>query len=332
MKSSCNPWVCFLVAFFVVWSFSLAGCGGVSPRTGNISTQPTPTPTPNIPGFPTPTPSPTPVPTPTITPTPTPTPSPTPVPASTIAGRVLDAQTGLPISGAVLLTLEKPVGDFTILTQTLADAAGNFHFDNVPVNVPADNTGNGYAIMVTAQATDGTLFTPALLTSGGGDLGAGDAIVPGTDVGTIALQRSATGTVTGTVSSTTVAHSPVSVRVHLAAPLTVFTVHHFAVAFAVQPAELITDPANVSCSGGNGACAAFSLLLPASPLQVATFNRLGFVFIPSSQPANYQFIFQAFSVISGQPDCTPGVVVSTSFALAPGQTLPLANQAFLGCQ
>ena len=229
------------------------------------------------------------------------------------------------------MALERPQGDFSILLQTVADSFGNFRFDNVPI-VVSDLAGNGYAIMVTAQDTTGTLFTPALLTSGGGDLGSGDAIVPGVNVGTILLQPSSTGTISGTVSSSGLANTPVSVRVHLAAPLTVFTGRRFAVPFAVQPSDLITDPANVTCSRGNGACSAFSLLLPANPLQVATFNRLGFVFVPSGQPANYQPVFQAFSITTNQPDCTPNAIQSLSTALSPGQTVTLANQQFLVCQ
>jgi hypothetical protein len=245
---------------------------------------------------------------------------------------VLDAQTGLPIGGSVLVSLEKPAGDFIIQSQALADASGNFHFDNVPANVPTDNTGNGFAIVITSQGADGTLFTPALLASGGGDLGSGDAIVPGTDLGTITLQRSAIAAVTGTVSSSSVTNAPISVRVHLAAPMTVFSGHHFPVPFAQQPVDLITDPTNTSCSAGHGACAPFSLALPASPLQVATFSRLGFVFTPSSQALNYQLVFEAFSVISNQPDCMPSTVVGPSFLLLAGQNPPSANQAFLGCQ
>ncbi len=128
------------------------------------------------------------------------------------------------------------------------------------------------------------------------------------------------------------ANTPVSVRVHLAAPLTVFVGRRFPVPFAVQPSDLITDPANVTCSHGGGACAAFSLLLPANPLQVATFNRLGFVFIPSGQPANYQLVFQAFSPTTNQPDCTPNTIQGLSSALSPGQIVTLANQQFLVCQ
>lgn len=229
------------------------------------------------------------------------------------------------------MALERPQGDFSILLQTIADSLGNFHFDNVPI-VVSDAAGNGYAIMVTAQDSTGTLFTPALLTSGGGDLGSGDAIVPGTNVGIILLQLSSTGTITGTVSSSDLTNTPVSVRMHLAAPLTVFSGRRFAVPFAVQPPDLITDPANVTCSHGSGACAAFSLLLPASPLQVATFNRLGFVFVPSAQPANYQPVFQAFSVVTNQPDCTPNIIQGLSSSLAPGQTVTLANQQFMVCQ
>ncbi|HET7873532.1 MAG TPA: carboxypeptidase-like regulatory domain-containing protein [Terriglobales bacterium] len=347
METYGRPLVFWLVTSFILCGLGLAGCGGVNPNRSSINPQPTPTPTPPnfgtptpiptpVPFFPTPTPiptpSPTPFPTPMISPTITPTPSPTPVTASSIAGRVLDSQTGLPISGFVLVSLEKPAGDFIILSQTLADASGNFRFDNVPVNVPGDSTGNGFAIMITAQGADGSLFAPALLTSGGGDLGSGDAIVPGTNVGTIPLQRSAAAPLTGSVSSTNASNTPISVRVHLAAPVVLFTGHHFPVPFAQQPADLITDAANVACSGGSGACALFSLTLPASTLQVATFNRSGFVLIPSAQPVSHQFVFQAFSVITSQPDCTPNTVQGPGFLLAPGQTLPLANQPFLGCQ
>jgi hypothetical protein len=316
--------------FYCLVALSLiAGCADPNLSQITTTTPPTPTPTPPIPGFPTPIPTPTPTPTPTVTPTPSP--SPTPLPATSIAGQVLNALSGLPISGTVTVALERPQGDFSILLQTVADSLGNFHFDSVPI-VVADAAGNGYAIMVTAQDTGGNLFTPALLTSGGGDLGSGDPIVPGTNVGTILLQQSSMGTISGTVSSSGVANTPISVLVHLASPLTVFTGRRFAVPFAVQPSDLITDPANTACSPGSGACSTYSLLLPANPLQVATFNRLGFVFIPSGQPANYQPVFQAVSLPTNQPDCTPSTIQNFSASLLPGQTITLANQQFLACQ
>lgn len=229
------------------------------------------------------------------------------------------------------VALERPQGDFSILLQTVADSLGNFHFDNVPI-VINDAAGNGYAIMVTAQSTSGALFTPALLTSGGGDLGVGDPIVPGSDVGTILLQQSSIGTINGTVSSSSVANTPISVRVHLAAPLTIFSSRRFPAPFGQQPLDLVTEPTSTTCSGGSGACAGFSLPLAANPLQVATFNRLGFVFIPSPQPANYQLVFQAFSVVTSQPDCTPNTIQSLSSTLAAGQIVTLANQPFQSCQ
>jgi hypothetical protein len=306
--------------------FAFLGFSGCSDGRIAASTNspPTPSPTPTPAGFPTPTPSPS----PTVSPSPTP--SPTPV-ALSISGQVLDAQSRTPVVGTVIVALEQPLNNFSILAQTAADPAGNFRFDNVPP-APASAANNGYAIMVTAQRNDGILFTPALLVSGGGSLGQGTAITPGTNVGTIPLQLSSTGILSGTVSSVNTIGGAVPVRVRVGQPLTSFAGLLFPVPIPVQPPDLVTSAADITCSGGTGACATYSLLLPANQLEVAVSSATGPVFIPSGQTMNFALVFQAFSLATGQPDCATAVIQSASTNIVAGQTVTVANQPFQGCQ
>ncbi|MGH9571797.1 MAG: hypothetical protein ACRD4F_19310, partial [Candidatus Angelobacter sp.] len=98
--------------------FAILGFSGCSDGriVASTNSPPTPTPTPTPAGFPTPTP--TPSPSPTVSPTPTP--SPTPV-ALSISGQVLDAQSRTPVVGTVIVALEQPLSNFSILAQTAAD-------------------------------------------------------------------------------------------------------------------------------------------------------------------------------------------------------------------
>ena len=220
----------------------------------------------------------------------------------------------------------RPLEILQVLMQTIADAQGHFQFDNVSQRVSA--------IMTSAIGSDGTLYTPALLLSNDLSGSSGDPIVPGTDVGTIALQHSSTtGFMDGTVSSSDAENNnPVSVRV-TASLMTTFTLDRpFPVALPIPPQKFKTDTAVISCGDGHGACAAYTFQVPTDRLQRAFYSHSGYSFAPVSERPNYAPIFSAFSLDSGQPDCSPSTIKQFGGAVNPGGTVVVATDKFQNCQ
>src|SRR6266571_488913 len=291
------------------------GCGSVS---SNSNPNPTPTPTPGT------TPSPTPVP----TPSPSPTPSPTPGPSNAaITGRVVDPS-GAPVVGTVIVSLEREVGDFFILKQTNADAQGRFRFDNVPA-VPAGN--EGYAIVVAARQVPGEFYTPAILLPGGGNFGAGDPIIPGTDIGTIGLRFTTQGDIEGNVTSTD-STQKVPVPIHITmGPLGIFTrdfVFQYPLIDAPGPFNTATGP---TCPAGT-ACASYRLdTVPTDPAEEAVFNKNGYTFGPTQSGASFSIRLDATSLLNGKPTCnTPELEVGAN-GLKPDSPNQAGDAHFMSC-
>ena len=306
-----------LNALLLASTFALAtGCGSVS---SNSNPTPTPTPTPGT------TPSPTPVPTPSPSPTPTPTPGPS---NAIITGRVLDPS-GAPVAGIVIVSLEQGPGDFRIVKQTNVDAQGNFRFDNVAA-VPAGN--EGYAIVIAARQVPGQFYTPAILLPGSGNFGAGDPIIPGTNVGTISLRFTTQADIEGNVTSTDSTQKvPVPIHVTMG-PLGIFTrdfVFKYPLIFAPGPFNTAVGP---TCPAGT-ACAAYILqTVPSDPAEEAVFNRNGYTFGPTQSGANFDIFLSATSLLNGKPTCNPQTLEVFANALkadSPNQASP-AN--FTSCQ
>ena len=302
-----------LNALLLASMFILAtGCGSVS--SGSNPT-PTPTPTPGT--------------TPSPTPTPSPSPTPTPTPSNAaITGKVLDPS-GAPVAGIVIVSLEQGPGDFRIVKQTNADAQGNFRFDNVAA-VPAGN--EGYAIVVAARQVPGQFYTPAILLPGGGNFGAGDPIVPGTNVGTIALRFTTQGDIEGDVTSTDSTQKvPVPIHVTMG-PLGIFTrdfVFKYPLIFAPGPFNTATGP---TCPAGT-ACASYRLdTVPTDPAEEAVFNRNGYTFGPSQSGASFSIFLSATSLLNGKPTCnTPTLEVGAN-NLKPDSPNQAGTATFMSCQ
>lgn len=295
--------------------FALAtGCGSVS---SNSNPTPTPTPTPGT------TPSPTPVATPSPSPTPTPTPGPS---NASITGRVLDPS-GAPVHGLVIVSLEQGPGDFVIVKQTNADAQGNFRFDNVAA--PAGN--QGYAIVVAARDVPGSFYTPVILLPGGGTFGAGDPIVPGTNVGTMGLRFTSQADIEGNVTSTD-STQKVPVPIHVAmGPLGIFTrdfVFKYPLIDAPGPFNTATGP---TCPAGT-ACASYRLdTVPSDPAEEAVFNKNGYTFGPTQSGANFNIFLSATSLLNGTPTCTPQELEVGANGLIPDSPNQAGTAAFMSC-
>ena len=222
--------------------------------------------------------------------------------ATSITGTVVNSQTNAPVNGTVAVALEGPTpSDYTIIAQTTADAQGHFRFDN------ASSSDGGWTIAVAAQSSDGTIFAPTLLFSGGSlaDNDPGDKIEPGTDVGTITLMPSPTGKIRGDIFSQNSAGLPQNVKVTID-PLRTFTRdRHFSVPWLNGPPQSTTTAGDPGCGTQADSCSPFELTVPTANVWWALFNHNGNHFQSFSQPDDYSAIFSATSTTTGAPDCNP---------------------------
>lgn len=313
--TSSRPFLPVLSAcLLLVLCVAFAGCGGVS---HSQTPGPTPTPIPTPPG-----PTPTPIP-------PGPTPTPTPAPSSAITGRVL-APSGAPVPGVVIVSLERGPGDFNVVEQTDADAQGNFRFDNV-APVPAGQ--EGYAIVVAARDVPGSFYAPAILLPGGGNFGAGDPIIPGTNVGTIGLRFTSQADIEGNVTSTDSTQT-IAVPVHVSGLglLGIFT-RDFVFKYPLIDAPGAFDTAaGPSCPAGT-ACASYRLdTVPSDPAEEAVFNKSGYTFAPTQSGASFSIFLSATSLLDGKPTCNPQTLEVGANNLKPDSPNQAGTASFISCR
>ena len=305
-----NPTFLLCLFAFIFLGVVIGGCGSVSSHPG-----PTPTPTPGT--------------TPSPTPGPSPSPTPTPGPSSAaITGRVLDPS-GAPVHGTVIVSLERGPGDFSVVKQTNADAQGNFRFDNVPA-VPAGQ--ETYAIVVAARNVPGDFYTPAILLPGGGNFGAGDPIVPGTNVGTIGLRFTTQGDIEGNVTSTD-STQKVPVPIHVSFGLLGIFTRDFVFRYPLIPAPTSFDTATGSTCPAGTACAAYQLsTVPTDPAEEAVFNRNGYTFAPTQSGASFSIRLDATSQLNGKPTCNPQELEVGANGLKADSPNQAGDAHFLSCQ
>jgi hypothetical protein len=103
-------------------------------------------------------------------------------------------------------------------------------------------------------------------------------------------------------------NNPVAVRV-TASLMTTFELDRpFPIALPFPPQEFKTDTAVKTCGDGHGACAAYTFQVPTDRLQEAFYNHNGYSFSPAHAAPNYAPIFSAFSLDTGQSDCSPSTI------------------------
>jgi hypothetical protein len=252
---------------------------------------------------------------------------------------VLDPS-GAPVQGTVLVTLQRPSGDFFTVMQTTADAQGRFTFKNVP-SFQSNGTLTGYAIVVaarsdhdpgTAPGTPGSFFTPALLLSGGGTFGPGDPIVPGTNVGTITLHFSSQGDVEGTITSTnSTGTTPVPIKAKLTSLRFFSNDFVFDYPFIGQLPQ-VTTQAGPTCPTGT-ACAAFTMdRVPTDVVEEAVFSKAGYAFTPGPNGPNFELLWNAFSLLNGKADCNPNNITLFANDLKGDSPNNAGTAAFTSCQ
>ena len=218
-----------------------------------------------------------------------------------ISGTVINAMTGAPVTGKVVVGLESGFGDPTILRTVSADAQGHFRFDSV------EPAANGWMIAVSASSSDGSLFAVSYLVSAGPPVNQssqGDQIVAGTDVGNIAVFPSATKALTVIVTSqdSTGASQDIEVAVN---PLRTFTFdRNVQVPWVNVPTPFSTSATTTGCDS-QGSCGMQQLQVASGTVEWAVYDHNGNHFQPFTAPNNYSLLVNAHSKSTGDPTCNP---------------------------
>lgn len=224
-----------------------------------------------------------------------------------ISGTVINAMTGAPVTGKVVVELESGFGDPMTVCTVNADAQGHFLFDTV------EPAANGWLLAVSASSSDGSLFAVSYLVSAGvpiNESSQGDQIVAGTDVGNIAVFPSGATALTGTVTSqdSTGASQDVEVAVN---SLRTFTFdRNLQVPWVNVPTPFSTSANKTGC-GSQGSCGAYQLQVPSGTVEWAVYDHNGNHFQPFSERNNYSVLLNAHSKSTGDPTCNPHTLEAT---------------------
>jgi hypothetical protein len=236
---------------------------------------------------------------------------------------------GAPVHGLVIVSLEHGPGDFTVVKQTNADAQGNFRFDNV-ATVPAGQ--EGYAIVVAARDVPGSFYAPVILLPGGGNFGAGDPIVPGTNVGTIGLRFTSQADIEGNVTSTD-STQKVPVPIHVSFGLLGIFTRDFVFKYPLIDAPGAFNTATGPTCPAGTACASYVLnTVPSDPAEEAVFNKNGYTFGPTQSGASFSIFLSATSLLNGKPTCNPQTLEVGANNLIPDSPNQAGTAAFTSCQ
>src|SRR6266481_416627 len=268
---------------------------------------------------------------------------------SGIGGQVVDSVTKKPISGNVIVALERPdsMGIDRIVMQTAVDSNGNFRFCPLPtgtfdVVVVALGTANlPYNATAVVNVPNGTNLNIIPLVAETG--ATGPAILQG-------FVTAKTATAGATADVTLAALQTINVSSSVTRQLTIPLQNTQATAMtsAVTSTGLIsiTDSKNCPMGSPTGAnCAQYTLVVPASNPSVGIFVAGGFTF---SAPASGDVLFSVDAnaavpmtapMNGGKADCTPSEIVTSTDAstppkplkVTPAMTTNVARTDFTGC-
>src|SRR6266481_2828314 len=268
---------------------------------------------------------------------------------SGIGGQVVDSVTKKPISGNVIVALERPdsMGIDRIVMQTAVDSNGNFRFCPLPtgtfdVVVVALGTANlPYNATAVVNVPNGTNLNIIPLVAETG--ATGPAILQG-------FVTAKTATAGATADVTLAALQTINVSSSVTRQLTIPLQNTQAT--ATSPAVVstglisITDSKNCPMGSPTGAnCAQYTLVVPASNPSVGIFVAGGFTF---SAPASGDVLFSVDAnaavpmtapMNGGKADCTPSEIVTSTDAstppkplkVTPAMTTNVARTDFTGC-
>jgi hypothetical protein len=262
---------------------------------------------------------------------------------SGIGGQVVDSLTKAPITGNVIVAIERTdnTGTDRILMQTAADAQGNFRFCPLPTGT--------FDIVVVALGTGNVPYnaTAALNVPNGSNLGTIPLVAEVGATGPAELQgfvtaKTATGGATVDVSLAalqTINLSSGGTR-QLNIPLQNILATPLNPAVNSTGVISITDNTNCPTGSPTGAnCAQYTLVVPASNSSVGVFAPAGFAY---SVPAGGDVLFSvdaqaAVPLSGGTPDCTPSEVIISMDAnnqplkVTPATTTNVARTDFTSC-
>lgn len=242
--------------------------------------------------------------------------------ANQITGRIIDATTGQPIVGKVIVNID-PADRGDSINQNPAGTDGRFSSANLIIGI------NSFAIAVMAVDASGNSYVPKILIPT-----PSCPITQGTDIGTIALSPgpSTNGTVlfTGQTASGTPAQLSVELR-------TIFTAYAgIKWGFALDPyflkfrEDLQTGP---QCPA-NTSCLTNTFGMSATPALGASYAGASTQFQPVASSAVWTMSATwnvSLSNSLATYHCTPQFATSSPQTATPGVPVNFGTLAFTGC-
>ena len=199
--------------------------------------------------------------------------------SSTISGRVLDATTKKPVAGTVVVALESQPGNGAIVNATSPDANGNFSFTGVQRG--------SYAIVISGVDAGKQSYTPVLVV--------GKGVVPGANLGTLALKSS--GTKPAQVDIPVQSDKPITITLTVNQKVGQYS---FSVPWADGTPTFDTG-AKQGCSGG--ACGNYRLQVPAGGMLMANFDGKTLQYLPKPLEPTYSVTATAYTQNGAKQTC-----------------------------
>ncbi len=250
--------------------------------------------------------------------------------STSINGTVMDASTGNPVDGTVVVAVEQKdsTGVDRIQMSTLAGANGTFVFCPLPAGT--------YDVVIVGTRHDGVLYQPDIITG----------VSVGDTVGTVKLSLP-TVTATSSVSlsgQVTAQNSSMAGTVMDAQLSALETMNSNTYTIPLAPTstqsastlsvETAASTSTVICPSGTY-CANYSMMEPSGGASVGAWASSGVTFTVNANLASY--IVDGLAIVPGSggtPDCSPSEVKTSTTALtgAGPYNVTGLNLAFVGCQ